>query len=116
MFNSIHNASLLSKSEIAYLQNAQSQIKTVGDGGKTRETYADSQFAKLNRIAQRHGFTVLVPDFEGLFAKEQHGRLIRLARDNHGPNKRLQGVYLAQNAKKIPMQLQQVIRQVSEKR
>jgi len=115
VFNSLHNANLLSKSEIAYLRSAQSHIRILRKDGKTREIYADSQFAKLNRIAQRHRFKVLAPDFEGLFAKEGHGRLIRLARENHGPNKRLQGVYLAQNAKKIPVQLQQVIRQVCSK-
>src|SRR6267378_1577747 len=68
VFNSLYNANLLSKSEIAYLQNAQSHIRILREGGKTRETYADSQFANLNRIAQRHRFKALAPDFEGLFA------------------------------------------------
>ncbi len=115
VFNSLHNANLLSESEIIELRNAQTNIRTITKDGKTRDAYANSQFAGLNRMAQRHGFKVLVPDFEGLFAEEGRGRLIQLARENHGPNKRLQGVYLAENARKIPVQLQQVIQQVSSK-
>ena len=117
VFHSLHNANLLSTVELAQLQNAQAQITTLG-ARKTKEThperYPNTLFAELNKIARRHKFEVLVPDFEGLFAKENHDRLVRMSRD-YGPNKRLQGIYLAQNAKKIPHQLQEVISQISSR-
>jgi hypothetical protein len=113
VFNSLYHARLLSKSEIAQLRGAQTQIKSLREDGKTRDAFAESQFPQLNRIARRHNFNVVVPDFEGLFAKEGHGQLIRLARERHGQNKRLQGVYLAQNVKSIPVQLRQLISRVS---
>lgn len=114
VFNSLHNANLLSKSDIAQLRRAETKIQTIKHKGKTREEYPHSQFIKLKAIAQRHGFRVLSPDLEGLFAKEASGTLLNRARDLNGGNKRLQGVYLAQNVKKVPIDLQQVITQVSK--
>lgn len=113
VFNSLHNAALLSKADIAELRTAADRIKSLKDGGKGAETYPESQFTRLNKIANRCGFKVLVPDFEGLFAREGRGRLIRMSNQAHGSNKRLKGVYLANKTKKIPNDLRQVISQVS---
>jgi len=113
VFNSLFNANLLSKSDIEQLRTAEIHIRSLKDHGKITEIYSESQFAGLNKIAMHRGFKVLVPDFEGIFAKEDHGRLIQRSRQAHGTNKRLQGVYLAYNAKNIPRPLQQIISSVS---
>lgn len=113
VFHSLHDAGLLSPSEISELHHAQSQITLSKKGKSSAETYPVAQVTTLSKIAAAHRFNVLPTDFEGLFSKEGQGQLLRRAQEAYGRTKRLQGIYLAQYVKTVPLELRRVILQVT---
>jgi putative ATP-dependent endonuclease of the OLD family len=109
IFKAAYQAGMIGEKEEELLWYADETVKTAETKGAKTEFYNPESRAELNGLAEKFGFRILSPDFEGYLSKEGLGPLVKEANQLYGKNKILVGRYVASNLERVPTQLASIV-------
>jgi putative ATP-dependent endonuclease of OLD family len=89
-------------------------MKGVSEKGTDKEVYGSELQDQLKTIAERLGFRIMSPDFEGVLERSGYRTLLVEANNLYMKNKVLKGRYLAQKIDQIPDEIRSVIEEITK--
>lgn len=112
LFEALQKAGMMDTDDKGALLECQ-KVEKVTRGDKSWMVFHDDHFARFGQCAARHGFRVIIPNFEGYLKRNGCEALFKEAEIAYGSNKVLQGRYVAEHVAKVPEALEAVIREIT---
>lgn len=114
LFKALQKAGMMNSNDTKVLMECQ-KVSEVTRDSKSWTVFSDDEFEHFQQCAARHGFRVIVPDFEGCLKENGSKALLEEAERIYGSNKVLQGRYVAEHVTKVPEVLESIIKEITAK-
>src|SRR2546427_1429241 len=115
LFEAAEKAGLLLDQDKRFLLESEIRtMKTATEKGIDKEVYENALQETLKEVAEKLGFRIMSPDFEGVLERSGYRMLLGEADKLYLKSKVLKGRYLAQKMDEIPTEIKSIIEEVTK--